>query len=80
MNMLGSWPMGFGIFGFFGTVSMNMFIHRPMSFGIFGFFGTVSKNMLISCRSTVSRNILISLYANMCVHSCRSSCKLHQAS
>lgn len=49
-------------------------------FGFFVFFGTVSKNMLISCRSTVSRNMLISLYANMCVHSCRSSYKLHQAS
>ena len=39
MNMLGSWPMGFGIFGFFGTVSMNMFIHRSMGFVIFVFLG-----------------------------------------
>ena len=35
MNMLGSWPMGFGICGFCGTVSMNMFIHRLLLFLFF---------------------------------------------
>ena len=39
--------MGFGIFGFFGTVSTNMLGSWPMGLGIFGFFGTVSMNMFI---------------------------------